>query len=98
MSEIVEKKKLTEEEQNLFFLMLGYRLFSTVLRGHVMGLKRPLSAAKDYLRLGSLEGMDHEASEFLVDVAKMGRVGGMSLEELFQKWSGAAIWHPSTGR
>lgn len=89
-----EKPKLTGEEEALFFWHLGYRLFSSVLRGYVAGHKRPLSAARDYLHFTSLDGIDREASEFLVDVAKMGRVGSLSLEELHDKWKSFANWRP----
>jgi len=90
------KRRFTAEEEALFFFWLGQRLFSTALRGYVLGHKRPLSAARDYLRVQSVpeEGMQRDACEFLVDVAKIGREGELDLEGLFEKWSTAAEWHP----
>ena len=97
MNEI--KKKLNTEEEALFFYWLGYRLFTTVLRGHMMDHRRPLSAARDYLRVQSVdEGVERDACEFLVDVAKIGRRDGLSLEELFEKWSESAQWRPELKR
>lgn len=89
----MKKQPFDASEEALFFHWLGYRLFSTVLRGHLLGHKRPLSAARDYLRVGQLKGLDREASEFLVDVANIGRQ--RSLEETFEKWCDAASWSPS---
>lgn len=90
-----KEKKLTSEEEALFFYWLGYRLFTTALRGYYMDHKQPLSAARDYLRVESVdEGVERDACEFLVDVAKMGRRGSLSLEELFEKWSESARWRP----
>ncbi len=63
-----------------------------------MGHKRPFSAARDYLHVEALEGLDREASEFLVDVAHMVSQGRgeekLSLEDLHQKWGTLATWHP----
>ncbi len=86
--------KCSPEEEERFFYWLGYRLFTTVLRGHELGHKRPLSTARDYLRVNGLKGNDRSASEFLIDVAKVGRSGGLSIGELFEKWSGFARWRP----
>jgi hypothetical protein len=57
--------------------------------------RRPLSAARDYLRVNQLKGMDREASEFLVDVAHVRQSGDFTLEDLFIKWGLVATWHPS---
>lgn len=92
------KPGLNEEDEVMFFHWLGFRFYSTVLKGHMLGHKRPMSAARDYLHFKSLEGMDREASEFLVDVANMGRRGGLSMQELYDKWELAATWHPSGRR
>ena len=95
----IKKKKLNPEEKALFFYWLGYRLFTTTLRDHYLGHKRPLSTARDYLRVESVdEGVERDACEFLVDVAKTGSVGGTSLEELFEKWSESAQWRPELKR
>ena len=89
------KKPYTAEEEAMFFYWLGNRLFTTVLRGYPAGLKKPLSAARDYLRVQSVEeGVERDACQFLVDVASMGRPGSLSLRELFRKWSDLATWHP----
>ena len=98
----MKKKKLNPEQEALFFYWLGYRLFTTALRGHVMGHRRPLSAARDYLRVQSVdEGIERDACEFLVDIAKMvgqGPRDKLSLEELFEKWSESAQWRPELNR
>lgn len=92
---MIKKRKYTPEEQNEFFGWLGYRLFSTVIRGHLLIHRRPLSAARDYLRLESVkEGVERDACEFLRDVAGVGRLGGLTLKEIFEKWSEAAWWQP----
>jgi hypothetical protein len=97
MSDETQKKRLSAEEEASFFWHLGFRFYATILRGHLMGHKRPFSAARDYLHVEALEGADREASEFLVDVAHMvsqGREEALSLEELHQKWGLVATWHP----
>lgn len=97
MTEFEKKKPFSDEEESLFFWWLGARFYSMVLKGHLLGHRRPLSAARDYLHVESLEGLDREASEFLVDVANMGR-NGFSMEELHRKWALAATWHPGGER
>ena len=90
-----KKRKYTPEEQDEFFGWLGYRLFTTVLRGRQLLHRRPLSAARDYLRVENVkEGVERDACEFLIDVANIGRVGRLTLEEVFEKWSEAAWWQP----
>jgi hypothetical protein len=91
---IQSKRRFSEEEEAYFFFLLGYRFFATTLRGNVMGHRRVMSAARDYLHFESLEGLDREASEFLVDVANAGRTGYLSFDEIFQKWAVAANWRP----
>lgn len=86
--------KCSPEQEERFFYWLGYRLFTTVLRGHELGHQRPLSAACDYLRVSELKGNDRKASEFLIDVAKAVGSGGLSIGEIFEKWSGFARWRP----
>lgn len=86
-------KRYVGEAEALFFYWLGYRLFTTVLRGRQIGHSRPLSAARDYLRLESVpEGIERDAAEFLVDVAKIGRTN--SLEAVFERWCDVARWDP----
>jgi len=94
VTEFEKKKPLSEKEENAFYWQLRFRFYSSVLRGHIMGHKRPLSSARDYLHFQSLKGADREASEFLVDVANMGRPGGLNMEELHRKWALVAEWHP----
>jgi hypothetical protein len=89
------KKRLSVQEEEEFFRHLGFRLYSTVLRGRLLDHRRPLSAARDYLRVNQLKGMDREASEFLVDVAHVRQSGDFTLEDLFIKWGLVATWHPS---
>ena len=91
---IQSKRRFSNEEEARFFLLLGYRFYATTLRGKVMGHRRPMSAARDYLHIDNLEGLDKEASEFLVDVANAGRTGYLSFDEVFQKWAIAAKWRP----
>lgn len=92
---IQSKRQFSEDEEVRFFFLLGYRFFATTLRGNVMGHRRPMSAARDYLHVDALDGLDREASEFLVDVVNIGRgVGYLSFDEVFQKWAIAANWRP----
>jgi hypothetical protein len=89
------KRRFSEDEEVRFFFLLGYRFFATTLRGNVMGHRRAMSAARDYLHVDALDGLDREAAEFLVDVANSGRgVGYLSFDEIFQKWAVAANWRP----
>jgi len=88
------RRRFSEEEERLFFFFLGYRFYATTLRGSLMGHRRPMSAARDYLDFESLNGLDREASEFLVDIARIGQHGYLSFEEVVQKWVAAANWRP----
>lgn len=91
---VQSKRRFSEQEEAQFFFLLGYRFYATTLRGSVMGHRRAMSAARDYLHIENLDGLDREASEFLVDVANSGRAGYLSFEEVFQKWAVAANWRP----
>lgn len=89
-----KKKRFEGREEYEFFYCLGFRFFATTLRGHHMGHKRVMSAARDYLDVESIEDeFDRAASQFLVDVANMSR-DGTTLEQLFDKWCDTASWEP----
>lgn len=94
---IEKKEPLPTEQEDAFFYWLGVRLFTTVLRGiGSMGHRRPLSAARDYLRSKSVpEGVERDACEFLIDVTKMGRGNRLRPHDMVERWGHYIGWMPT---